>query len=51
MNFTVETNDLPKVDVLVAGGGPAGCAAAVATPIPFGVMVPCMAMGGSSYCC
>lgn len=30
MNFTVETNDLPKVDVLVAGGGPAGCAAAVA---------------------
>ena len=30
MNFTVETIDLPKVDVLVAGGGPAGCAAAVA---------------------
>lgn len=30
MNFTVKTKDLPKVDVLVAGGGPAGCAAAIA---------------------
>ena len=30
MNFTVETKDFPQVDVLVAGGGPAGCAAALA---------------------
>ena len=30
MNWTVETRDMAKVDVFVAGGGPAGCAAAVA---------------------
>ena len=30
MNWSVEARDLAKVDVLVAGGGPAGCAAAVA---------------------
>ena len=30
MNFTVETRELSRVDVLVAGGGPAGCAAAIA---------------------
>ena len=30
MNWTVEAKEAPAVDVLVVGGGPAGCAAALA---------------------